>query len=612
MNKLLLSLFLFASFCGKTKASTLNMLNEVNAEWKNNVDGQILAASVNSGNIESFNNWIATHLMLVEQTLRQRSVQQLSATQKANRFKLLEELNAYWRAGKFPVNDYLTYKNPVFIDRIGTHCAVGYLMQQSGAELLARTIDAENKFVYVKNIKTNGVSKWAFENGFTIDELAWIQPGYPALYTATDMERGLNGTVRALIVDPVTQLLYVGGSFNASTKGAVCNGVAVYISGIAGWDWLGLGSGVNGKVNTLLVHNNKLYVGGEFTMAGTLPASNVAVYDLNTQQWQSVGNLDSTVNILAVYNNEIYAGGKFTGLLSKWTGSQWQDITSGYIYGGEVRTLEVWNNKLMIGGSFEVLTGALRRYVATYDGIQMGNSGFGTITPVNDFEILHDTIYAACDVVVGTDSCALARCVIYDWEVVMKPFSIMMDYFNGTSIQKLTVAENRLFGAGDFHCASGMYFGNGMMEIIFDASTGAPTCIPLLVVDSTVRTMLAHNNIITFGGDFIATQADTLNHVGQLFNILTGVSGTAKLSSNSIIVFPNPAIDKINIQFKDFTTLKACYINISDETGREIINQKINQSLFSMDFTGNAAGLYMVQVVDSDGITLESKKVVVR
>jgi len=597
---------------GQANSSAIAFLNDVNAEWKNNFDGQQLAKSVRTCNDCSFNSWIATHLMLVEQTLRQRPVGHLDAVQTLNRSRLLDELNAYWHTGMFPVNDYLTFKNPVFIDRKGTHCAVGYLMQQSGAESLARRIDSDNKFIYVKDIKTPGVAEWAFENGFTIDELAWIQPGYPPSTTVAGMEGGFNGSVNALIVDPASQLLYAGGSFNASTKGAVCNGVAVYASGIGGWDWIGLGTGVNGTVNAIVIHNSKLYVGGEFTMAGTVTAMNVAVYDLMSQQWQSLGNLDSTVNSLAVYNNEIYAGGRFTGLVSRWTGTQWQDITAGYIYNGEARTLEVYNNNLVIGGSFELLTGALRRNVAVYDGTQMMNMGFGTPTPVNDFEIFHDTIYAACDVVAGTDTCALAWFVNADWEVLLKPFNLPMSYFSGTSVLNLFVAENRLFGAGEFSCASGMTYGNRMMEISFDSLSGDAVCTPLIMADSSVRTMTAYNNVITFGGNFITAQNDTLNHVGQLLNVLTAISGNEKQTSGSMNVFPNPTSGYIHVLVNDFSNQGKCVVRILDVMGREILSQKIEQPLTSLDLCGKSAGIYTVQLIDDSGNSMGVKRVVVK
>ena len=593
-------------------ASNLNSFIKINSEWENNIDGQKFSETFIAKQTMSSNDWIVAHLMLVERTLRQRPVDHLNSSQQLNRIKLLNTLNEYWHTKKFPINTYLPITSPVFIDSTGTHCAVGFLMQQSGAELLARKIDAGNKFVYVKDIKTNGVAVWAYENGFSIEELAWIQPGYPPTLPINDMAGGLNGSVKVLAIDPATQLYYAGGNFTASTKGAVCNGIAVYLSGIAGWDWIGLGNGVNGTVNALMFFNDKLYVGGEFTMAGTAQAGNIAIYDPLTQQWQSMGNLDSTVNSLTVYNNEIYAGGRFSGMVSKWTGSQWQDITSGFIYDGEVRTLEAWDNILLIGGNFELLTGALRKNVATFDGIQMGTSGFGTITPVNDFEVFHDTMYAACDVIAGGDTCALARFIDPDWEVILTPFGSISDYFYGNSILQLSVAENRLFGVGNFSCASNLTYGNGLMEINFDSLSGQIQCSPLVLLDSTVNTMVTNNNVITIGGEFIVDIVDTLNHVGQLENVLTKIDDAVQVRNMSLTIYPNPSRDLVNIQLNGYPFSKPVNVIILDQAGRLIISKQISQAIFSLDLSRSGAGVYTIRVLDDHGSMLAAQNFMIK
>ncbi len=611
MNRYLVVLFLLVTITSSSLASNCRKLNEVNAEWMNNSDGQVLAESFNTNANLVFNDWITTHLMLVEQTLRMRPLEHLTSKQKENRLKLLGDLNTYWRNASYPINDYLTYKNPVFIDRNGTHCAVGYLMQQSGAEWLARAIDADNKFVFVKNIETKGVAEWTVENGFTIDELAWIQPGYTPQFTVGDMAGGFNGPVITLAVDPSTQLIYAGGSFTSSTIGNPCSGIAVYINGIAGWDWIGLGNGVNGQVNSILIHNNKLYAGGYFTSAGSVLVSNVAIYDLASQQWQAMGSLDSTVYALAVYNNEIYAGGKFTGFVSKWTGSQWQDVSQGFIYGEGVRTLETWNNTLLIGGSFELATGALRKNVALYDGSQMGASGMGTLTPVNDFEIFRDTIYAACDIVDGTDTCAIARFVNFDWEVALKPFSGGFDYFDGVSVKSFLTAQDRLFCAGEFSCAAGLFYGNNLMEFRNDTS-GQIFCIPLLVVDDVIRTLATSANTIIFGGDFHNALGDTLNNIGQLLNVLTAIPVTAEKKSNALIVFPNPARGLVHVRINDGASGGEYLLRIFDQTGREVFIRKINAPDFSTDlFTRLESGIYCLQAIDNGGKIIGFQKVLV-
>ena len=53
-------------------------------------------------------------------------------------------------------------------------------------------------------------------------------------------------------------------------------------------DWFSLGPGVNGAVNALAVSGTNLYVGGQFTSAGGISASNVAKWDGNT--WSALGS----------------------------------------------------------------------------------------------------------------------------------------------------------------------------------------------------------------------------------------------------------------------------------------------------------------------------------
>jgi hypothetical protein len=250
MKKIILLLAIIVStFAGNAENRNLEELIKVNAEWKTQQFSSDIIYNLNSKNLTSSDNWISAHLMLVEYTLKSRDVSHLTAIQRNNRAQLLEKLNAYWKAGIFPINDYLTYKNPVFIDRIGTHCAVGYLIQQSGCEELSRKIDKHEKFAYVKEIKSEGLAEWAKTNGFTMDELAWIQPAYPPNFVLADLAEGLDGSVNAMAIDPTQGTLYVGGNFTNSTEGVECNHVAAYLSGIAGWLWAPLGQGVNGIVN---------------------------------------------------------------------------------------------------------------------------------------------------------------------------------------------------------------------------------------------------------------------------------------------------------------------------------------------------------------------------
>jgi hypothetical protein len=601
--------FFFGNIYASPQATNpLTALKNVNAQWVHQPEFQHIAATTTFGSNYTYNDWIATHLMLVEQTLRARDISHLSASQIKNRLQLLDKLNDYWQAATFPVNDFLPYKNPVFIDRKGTHCAVGYLMQQSGAEALAKQIDAEQKFAYIHEIKVSGVKEWAHHYGFTIDELAWIQPGYPPTIEAQDMNKGFDGTVNALAIHASSGWVYAAGNFSQSTKGQPCDNIAVWISGFAGYDWIQVGDGVNGTVHTLMLHNDKLYVGGEFTMANNQPAAHVAVYDINTGQWQAMGSLDSTVRALAIYNNEVYAGGDFTGMIAKWDGNNWQPVNNSLIGPGSVRALEVWNNQLVIGGNFDIITGALRKHVVAYDGTQINIMGFGTLTPVNDFEVHQNQLYAACDFVEGTDTCALA---IFDtlnaeWQVAVKSHgsSGWLNHLEGNAFKQLLSGSEGLLVAGDFFCSSGMTTGANLLHytsIAFPNDTNVYMALePLLFTDAPVNCLAQAGVDIYFGGDFIQNNYyDTLNYVGQIQLLTTHINEKAKIKT-TISAFPNPTTLSILLQCNNASEIITGY-ELYDATGKLMLHQKVNAAQQNISLQSLASGIYTIKVATANG-----------
>lgn len=613
MKKIYLLILAMQALYVQANEHALKQLTSVNVQWQNQQD---IAAVIANTSIQagiSHTDLIALHLQLVEHTLRNRTVANLSASQKENRSSLLNKLHTYWQAKQFPINDYLSYKNPVFIDRNGTHCAVGYLMQQSGYENLAREIDSKQKFAFIHEIKVEGLTAWAEKQGFTVDELAWIQPGYWVTNTAFDLSGGVNGQVNAVAVEQGGSTIYVAGEFTMAGGSVPSNNISVYQSGFAGWFWMPLGNGVNGKVKTIMMHNNQLIVGGSFTQADGISATNIALYDLVSGQWQAMGSLDSTVNSLAVYNNEIYAGGSFTGMLSKWNGTAWQDANQLGFYGNEVRTLEVINNELIIGGDFELPTGALRRHVVGFDGTQFIYMGFGTATPVNDLAFYNGRIYAACDVVSGNDTCALALYTnMGNWEKVIMPINDIGNSFSGQKICALAVSGNQLFCGGSFQVGAGLFFGQNILR--FEQSSTAQaddyTIAPLLFLDSTVNTIAMNVSYAYFGGEFVNNNATVLNHVAY-FDVLTGLNQLSKETANELQVYPNPANENIMIRMP-FNFNEKDYLVLSNSLGQEILHVSLpaGSSQYPVEVATLASGIYNVNVYSADKV--QNKKIIIR
>lgn len=103
---------------------------------------------------------------------------------------------------------------------------------------------------------------------------------------------GANSTLYAVALDD-TKNLYVGGL--ATSLGGVTVG---YWGKWNGQKWEALGSGFNGSVRTITYKNNKLYVGGGFTMAGDIPLlDRVAVYIGNGVYQPLDINLPGTANV---------------------------------------------------------------------------------------------------------------------------------------------------------------------------------------------------------------------------------------------------------------------------------------------------------------------------
>lgn len=157
-------------------ASTGEHMQEVNAQWSAREpsvfdDARTVRFSSDAARI-------AEHLHRVLEHLALHAPVGVGPLALAQRRGLLEALDSYADRGIFPVNDSVPGRSPVFIDPLGNACAVGHLMISSGHGALAERISAEMNLAYVHDIALPEVAVWAATNGFTIDELAWIQPTY--------------------------------------------------------------------------------------------------------------------------------------------------------------------------------------------------------------------------------------------------------------------------------------------------------------------------------------------------------------------------------------------------------------------------------------------------
>jgi hypothetical protein len=134
--------------------------------------------------------YVQAHLLNVLAILQSNPVSQLDAAQYRSRMHLLQLLDGYRLAGNFPVNYYHDKRTPVFIDPANTHCAVGYLLQQTGHEDVALRVAATDNYAWVKDIQDTGLLEWQRSSGLSLEELKLVQGAYdfyiPNAFTLPD------------------------------------------------------------------------------------------------------------------------------------------------------------------------------------------------------------------------------------------------------------------------------------------------------------------------------------------------------------------------------------------------------------------------------------------
>lgn len=104
----------------------------------------------------------------------------LDAAQRVTRALLLEELEGYADRGVFPQNRHFPgERRPTFVDDNGVLCAVGHLLDMTGQGALALEVRDTHNTATVADLAGDArFAAWAWAAGFTLEELAVVQPNY--------------------------------------------------------------------------------------------------------------------------------------------------------------------------------------------------------------------------------------------------------------------------------------------------------------------------------------------------------------------------------------------------------------------------------------------------
>ena len=180
--------------------------------------------------------------------------------------------------------------------------------------------------------------------------------------------------------------LYVGGWFG-TVGNVIAHGVAKYNLVSKTWstfDSAGVGVG-GGTVTCFAFNGSDVYVGGQFTTAGTVPVSNIAKWNPTTG-WSALGTgLNAYAWAMSFFGGNLYVTGAFTqagggtvNYIAKWNGTSWSGLGGGV--NSQTYGLAVAGGALYVGGSFTQAGGSVTvNHIAKWDGTTWTALGSGTV-----------------------------------------------------------------------------------------------------------------------------------------------------------------------------------------------------------------------------------------
>lgn len=211
-----------------------------------------------------------------------------------------------------------------------------------------------------------------------------------------------------------------------------------------------LGGGVR-IVNAITIMGSNLIVGGRFTSAGGISARNIARYDLVSGEWHPFGDgASSPVNDIAIKDNRIYTGGEVNFAYARGLNvydvgkAEWLDIGTS-VRGGDVRSLALLDEELILGGSFTSYNYGeiVGRYLIKFNTDTLEWSAFGAelSDPVNDLYKYDGVLFA------GTNT------GLFEYDRATSSF--IQRSFDNSRVNSIASIGNEIFVTGDLDIGTG-------------------------------------------------------------------------------------------------------------------------------------------------------------
>jgi hypothetical protein len=331
---------------------------------------------------------------------------------------------------------------------------------------------------------------------------------------------------------------------------------------------------------TLRVINDELYVCGFFQKCMGIEANSIAKFDGIT--WKSVYDIPrfssspSFISDVAYYKGYLYVAGDFFDEsnmggdiwdIVRYNGSDWESVGGG-IKGGisSVDRMVVYKDKLYMAGNMNKQFGNPGNGIAAWDGEKWDDVGGGI-------------------------------------------------YYNGeTHIADMIVNDNKLYVVGDLSYAGGIPASD---IAVWDGKNWCGMGTRPSTFDNRVSRLGTYRDTIYIGGGFWSVDGDS--SISRIAKWIGGdyVEECGNTTGNppqpekeELLVYPNPSADRFTIVLPDgFSGI----FNVYNSIGQLIKEGKSGTgNSIEVDLSGNATGLYFVQLVEKKSGEIKTIKFMLR
>jgi hypothetical protein len=411
-------------------------------------------------------------------------------------------------------------------------------------------IKANDNNLYVAGQFYGGVSKWdgenwsIFSNGPFGHAFSSAIDGDDAGSDIYSDNRFINNNFFVYSIALIGNNIYVGGQFP---------------SGIAKWDgnhWYAIGNegyyGANGDIHIITIHNNDIYVGGNFSMIGGIEANCIAKW--NDTSWSRLGSGFSgrhyytffhqgrmiryhyfdgpCVKTIVIDGNNVYAGGTFKAAggnnalcIASWNGSTWSGIGGG-VKGGDcgdwgdypttVNAIDVVNDDIYIGGTFTKAGDTDCNGLAKWNGSSWSDLKTMTLDPT--LAVVKTITSDGSNIYVGgeyfyiqddTDPWAFQTMSFAEWNGTEWSDMGFPSSINNSNVTSIALYGNDIYLGGVFQLESKEYL------LKWNGTTWSTVDINLPQNDHIIQTVSVFENNLLVGGNFSSSEGAIANYIAK-------------------------------------------------------------------------------------------------